>query len=88
MEQELSDICLDDILVGDKRIIIYNDDYNTFEHVEFCLQTVLGHSFEQAQQCTLLIHYKGKCDVKKGEESILISKCEQLISYGLDARIE
>ena len=52
--------------VAQNDLIVYNDDVNTFDHVIETLVEVCGHSLEQAEQCTLLIHYKGKCAVKKG----------------------
>ena len=53
-------------LVDQLDLIVYNDDYNTFDHVIDTLITVCGHDVVQAEQCTHLIHFKGKCAVKKG----------------------
>jgi ATP-dependent Clp protease adaptor protein ClpS len=47
-------------------LVVFNDDVNTFDHVISTLIRVCKHTPEQAEQCTLLIHYKGKCAVKKG----------------------
>ncbi|MCM0060393.1 MAG: ATP-dependent Clp protease adaptor ClpS, partial [Algoriphagus sp.] len=47
-------------------LVVFNDDVNTFEHVIQVLMKVCEHTHEQAEQCTLIIHYKGKCAVKKG----------------------
>ena len=52
-------------------LILHNDDVNTFEFVIESLIDVCKHTSEQAEQCTYLIHYKGKCDVKKGDLSHL-----------------
>ena len=46
-------------------LIVFNDEVNTFDHVIETLITICEHSAEQAEQCTLIIHYKGKCGVKK-----------------------
>ncbi|EJF08052.1 ATP-dependent Clp protease adaptor ClpS [Pontibacter sp. BAB1700] len=56
-------------------LIVYNDDVNTFDHVIATLIKVCGHSAEQAEQCTLLIHYKGKCTVKVGSYEELAGMC-------------
>ncbi|MDN5200522.1 ATP-dependent Clp protease adaptor ClpS [Fulvivirgaceae bacterium BMA10] len=66
LEEELVE-CLEDIESTKERdLIVYNDDFNTFDHVIETLIKVCKHSAEQAEQCTWIIHYKGKCCVKKG----------------------
>ncbi len=52
--------------IEDKFLILHNDDVHSFEFVTHALIEICGHTFEQASQCTLIAHYKGKCDVKKG----------------------
>ena len=54
-----------------KVIILHNDDFNTFEHVENCLMTICGHTSEQSAQCAMIVHYRGKCDIKKGDDDKL-----------------
>jgi len=54
-----------------KVIILHNDDYNSFQHVEKCLMSICGHSPEQAAQIAMIVHYRGKCDVKRGDEDKL-----------------
>ena len=54
-----------------KVIVLHNDDYNSFAHVEKCLISLCEHSPEQAAQCAMIVHYRGKCDVKRGDESTL-----------------
>ena len=49
-----------------RNLMVYNDDFNTFDHVIDTLIKVCKHEVHQAEQCTFLIHYKGKCSVKKG----------------------
>lgn len=48
-------------------LILYNDDFNTFDHVIDCLVSICKHDLIQAEQCTYLVHYAGKCEVKTGE---------------------
>ncbi len=56
-----------DELVNEKRkLILFNDDHNTFEHVIDVLIECCEHDLHQAEQCALITHFKGKCGVKKG----------------------
>lgn len=57
--------------VHENEIILYNDDVNTFDHVIRTLIQVCEHTSEQAEQCSLIVHYKGKCSVKSGTFSDL-----------------
>ena len=68
-------------------IILFNDDVNTFEHVIKTLIDVCDHTPQQAEQCSLIVHYKGKCSVKSGSLSDLKPRCEKLLSAGLSAEI-
>ena len=71
----------------ENEIILYNDDVNTFEHVIKTLIKVCDHSAEQAEQCSLIVHYNGKCGVKSGSISDLKPRCAKLIQAGLSAEI-
>lgn len=66
-------------------IIIYNDDVNTFDWVIECLIEICHHTYEQAEQCALFIHFKGKYAVKRGEKSDLKPQTEALCERGLNA---
>jgi ATP-dependent Clp protease adaptor protein ClpS len=68
-------------------LVVFNDDVNTFDHVIDTLIRVCEHTKEQAEQCTLLIHYKGKCAVKKGTLDFLRPMREAICEAGIDARI-
>lgn len=68
-------------------IILYNDDYNTFDHVIEMLIVACDHVPEQAEQCALLVHYKGKCAVKTGTYKDLEPRCGKLLEEGLTAEI-
>ena len=68
-------------------IILYNDDVNTFDHVIRTLIEVCEHTPEQAEQCSLIVHYKGKCSVKRGSYDELEPKCIRLHAAGLSAEI-
>ncbi len=68
-------------------LVVFNDDYNTFDHVIATLIKVCKHSPEQAEQCTLLIHYKGKCAVKSGTFEFLKPMRDAICEAGIDAKI-
>lgn len=68
-------------------LVVFNDDVNTFEHVIQVLMKVCKHTHEQAEQCTLIIHYKGKCSVKKGSREELKPMCEAILEAGIQAAI-
>ncbi len=68
-------------------LVVFNDDVNTFEHVINILMKVCRHSHEQAEQCTIVIHYKGKCAVKKGSMEELKPMCEAILDSGIQATI-
>lgn len=70
------------------QLILYNDDYNTFDFVIESLIEVCGHDPVTAEQCTMIVHYKGKCDVKSGSQEILLPLRNELDSRGLTAAIE
>ncbi|MDY0780146.1 ATP-dependent Clp protease adaptor ClpS [Tenacibaculum sp. IB213877] len=79
-----------DVLFQEKReheIVLYNDDVNTFDFVIDSLISVCEHTLEQAEQCTILVHYKGKCGVKTGEYDDLEPRCSKLLELGLSAEI-
>jgi ATP-dependent Clp protease adaptor protein ClpS len=68
-------------------IVLYNDDVNTFDHVIDTLIRVCKHTAEQAEQCSILVHYKGKCTVKTGSYDELKPQCTQLLEAGLSAEL-
>lgn len=68
-------------------IVLHNDEVNTFDFVIQSLMEVCQHSAIQAEQCTWLVHYKGKCDVKSGSFDKLEPMCTALLDRGLSAEI-
>lgn len=69
------------------KIILWNDDVNTFDFVIESLIEICGHTLEQAQQCTFLVHFKGKCTVKTGSLEKLKPMHEQLLARSLTSEI-
>lgn len=68
-------------------IILYNDEVNTFDHVINTLIYACEHTPEQAEQCSLIVHYKGKCTVKTGSYDELEPRCMMLLDAGLSAEL-
>ncbi len=71
-----------------KALILYNDDHNYFDFVIESLIKVCNHTEEQAEQCAMIVHFRGKCDVKQGEYETLNPMREALTQRGLSATIE
>jgi ATP-dependent Clp protease adaptor protein ClpS len=69
-------------------LILYNDDINTFEHVIKSLVEVCGHDAVQAEQCALIVHFKGSCEVKLGVVEVLNAMSRSLNSKGLNSKVE
>jgi len=88
VQEEESVEVLDAVNITDiKDIVIFNDDYNTFQHVIDTLIKVCKHDQIQAEQCTWIIHFKGECAVKKGSFSELKPMKEAICEVGIDAKI-
>jgi len=69
-------------------LIVWNDDVNTFQWVIETLIEICKHSYEQAEQCAYIIHYKGKYSVKEGTYDELKPMCEAITERGISATIE
>lgn len=74
--------------VDTKDLVVFNDDFNTFDHVIDALIKVCEHEPMQAEQCTFLVHYKGKCQVKRGDYETLEPMCVALHDRGITAEIQ
>ena len=91
--EELEEVAIEDEIsdsdIGEQaQLIVYNDEHNTFEWVIQCFQEVLNHTLEQAEQLSLIIHFKGKATVKTAPKSVLKPKKDALVDRGLSAVIE
>lgn len=87
-EQILEEVKIEELLGNQNTIVLFNDDVNTFDHVIETLVKVCNHEALQAEQCAMLVHYKGKCDVKSGEIADLVPMCSALLDAGLSAEIQ
>jgi ATP-dependent Clp protease adaptor protein ClpS len=82
------DILIDTEVEQPCQLIVWNDEVNTFEWVIETLVEVCKHSTEQAEQCALLIHSKGKYSVKNGIYDDLKPMCDAITDRGINATIE
>ncbi|MDB2606771.1 ATP-dependent Clp protease adaptor ClpS [Zobellia sp.] len=86
-EKVSEELLLEEEVVNQNEIIVFNDDVNTFDHVIETLVDVCDHTPVQAEQCSLIVHYNGKCTVKTGEYKDLEPRCGKLLEAGLSAEI-
>ncbi len=78
---------LDEQLEKKYSLILYNDNHNEYSFVIDCLIDICKHSKHQAEQCTLIAHHNGKCDVKMGSLSVLEAMRSELAIKGLNTAI-
>jgi ATP-dependent Clp protease adaptor protein ClpS len=69
-------------------LILFNDEHNTFEFVIETLMSVCGHTAEQAEQCAIIAHMKGRCGIRSGDRSELLPLHRQMLDLGLTTSIE
>ena len=86
-EKISEELLLEEEVIKQNEIVLFNDDVNTFDHVINTLIDVCDHTPEQAEQCSLIVHYNGKCTVKTGEYDDLKPRCSRLLQAGLSAEI-
>lgn len=87
---------LNEVVVEEKKttgvqlaqLLVFNDDFNTFDWVIQCFMEVCNHTFEQSEQLSLIVHYKGKAVVKTGDFDHLKPMKDALVERGLSAVIE
>jgi ATP-dependent Clp protease adaptor protein ClpS len=73
---------------NNRHLVLYNDDVNSFDYVISCLVEVCEHDFIQAEQCAFITHFKGKCDIKKGDYKSLKPMKQNLVDKGLRVTID
>ena len=70
------------------QLVVWNDEFNSFEWVIETLIDICSHSSEQAEQCAMIIHTKGKYAVKEGSYEFLKPMCDAITERGIGATIE
>ena len=91
LTEELEEVLVEEELTntGDPSfLVVFNDDHNSFDWVVQSFMEVLEHLSEQAEQLSLLIHFKGKAVVKTAPMSVLKPRKDALTERGLSAVIE
>jgi ATP-dependent Clp protease adaptor protein ClpS len=86
--REERDVLFADEIGGGHNLVLYNDEVNTFDFVIESLIEICRHDRLQAEQCTYLVHYRGRCAVKAGTFQNLRPLCDALLDRGLTAAIE
>jgi len=85
---KLNEPAIADTATASMNLIVWNDEVNTFEWVIETLIEVCNHTTEQAEQCALLIHFKGKYAVKNGDYETLKPMCNSITDRGINATVE
>lgn len=73
---------------SEAKLVLHNDEINTFDYVMEVLIEICEHSMTQAEQCATITHFKGKCEVKSGSFAEMKELRYQLISRGLKATVD
>ena len=69
-------------------LVVHNDDVNTFDWVIQSLVEICRHTWEQAEQCAMIIHFKGKYAVQTGSRKEIQPMKEGLTDRGISATLE
>ena len=89
LSEELNEVMqVEDVNLEHSQLVVYNDDFNTFDWVIQCFMEVCSHTFEQSEQLSLIVHYKGKAIVKSGNFEKLKPMKDALVERGLSAVID
>jgi len=92
----MNDLMLDEVIVVVKEkssspkkippymIIVYNDDYHTFQYVIEVFAKVFRYDIDKCINLAIEIHNKGKCIAWTGSKELAELKNEQIICAGPD----
>jgi len=87
-EENEEEVALQELIGNHAKIIVYNDDHNTFDWVIECFVEICRHNSAQAEQLSYMIHFKGQATVKTGSKKELKPIKDALVDRGLSAVIE
>jgi ATP-dependent Clp protease adaptor protein ClpS len=87
-EDILEEVSISELLGNANEIVLFNDDHNSFDHVIETLIRVCKHTSIQAEQCSLIVHYNGRCGIKTGTMKELEPMCSKLLDAGLTVEIQ
>ncbi|MDR1666950.1 MAG: ATP-dependent Clp protease adaptor ClpS [Bacteroidales bacterium] len=88
LEKTSHSLLLEDVVGEQRFLVLHNDDVHTFDFVIAALMEVCLHDAQQAEQCAYIVHYRGRCDIKKGSYDFLHPMKVQLIDRGLNVTID
>ena len=88
LEEVAVDPVLETVETAGFNLVLYNDEHNTFDHVIEMLVSVCGHDATQAEQCALLVHFKGKCTVKSGAYDDMVPIHQSLSDRDLTVELQ
>jgi len=86
--EEQENVAVEEQVNNQSKIVVYNDDVNTFDWVIQCFVEICSHDAAQAEQLSYIIHFKGKATVKSGSMKELKPIKDALVDRGLSAVIE
>lgn len=76
------------VLEKTHRLILKNDDENAYLFVIAALMRYCGHEKEQAEQCAVITHNNGKCDITSGNYLDMVELQYEMSEIGLLVEIE
>ena len=88
MTRELTQTVVETTLTDVYQIVLFNDEHNTFDWVIKSLVEVCDHTHAQAEQCAMIVHFRGKYGIKSGEKKDMINRCIALLDRGLTAEVQ
>ena len=88
MTRELTQTLTKSTVTETYRIVLYNDEVNSFDWVTQSLIEICDHSATQAEQCAWIVHMKGKYVIKSGDKRDMVDRCIELLNRGLTAEVE
>lgn len=86
--EETIDTQIKNLLNNNNSIILYNDSINSFDYVIDCLMIHCNHSSIQAEQCALITHNQGLCNIKSGSRKELTKIVHALTEKNLIVEIQ
>lgn len=86
--QQQADVDVLEATASSCQLIVWNDEVNTFQWVIDTLMEICNHTYEQAEQCSYIIHFKGKYAVKDGDYDDLRPMCDAILERGINATVE
>ena len=79
---------MEEEIISPFHLVVWNDEVNTFNWVIESLIEICKHSYEQAEQCAMFVHFKVKYAVKHGKYDDLKPMCDAITERGIGATVE